>query len=103
MTENSGEEWEPWQDLSESTENEILENIAQNMVKRDLGLLSLMVLDSGGRLIDLWSALAMGLFFPYLEFLGLDRYTVFFRKYENRDRLIKRIEELNEEKKRKKS
>jgi len=99
MKNTSDKDWKHWEDLPEEKEDELIEKIARSSVKRNFGLLTHIILESIGPFPSFFATLGMGLFGPYLELLGIDTYTALFRKRDNLKRLIKRIEELEEEKK----
>ncbi len=95
-------EWNYWDDLPPDKEEELIDKIADFFVRKRLGMLALMALESGGTLTSLFADFWMGLYGPYLEFLEVDEYTALLRKKGNTEKLIKRIEELQEKKKQKK-
>jgi len=95
MTEN----FNYWEDLPLEKEEELIDNIADFFVRKRLGLFAIMTLESGGTLTRLFADFWMGLYGPYIEFLGADRYTALLRKKGNTDKIIARIEELEEKKK----
>jgi hypothetical protein len=61
-----------------------------------------MVLESGGSLTTLFAEFWMGLYGPYFDFFGVDKYVALLRKRKNVERLIAKLEEDEEERKKKK-
>ncbi|MBN2334769.1 hypothetical protein JXL21_04365 [Candidatus Bathyarchaeota archaeon] len=94
MTEEK--EWQYWEDLPENKEKMVLEQMARFFVNNDLGLLAQILLESGEPVTNVFSTLGIGLFGPFLDFLGVDKYFAFFRKKGNARTLIERIEELDD-------
>jgi len=94
--------WSLWEDLPPEEEDELIEKIAQTIVKRRLGLMAQMILEGMGPLSRIGAELGMNIMGPYLEFFGVEKVTALFRNRENVKRLIDRIEELEEEHKSKK-
>jgi len=92
--------WEHWEDLPEGMEKEMLEKMARFFVDNNLGLMAQIFLESGEPVTKVFATIGMGIFGPYLEFLGADTYTSYFRKEGNARRLLDRIEELEQERKR---
>lgn len=90
-------EWKQWEDLPPEEEDALIEKIAQFFVKRRMGLLAQMTLESGGSLTRMFAEFWMGLYGPYLDFVGVDRHMALLRKRKNIEKLISRIEELREE------
>ncbi len=95
-------EWNYWDDLPPEKEEELIDKIADFFVRKRLGLFALMALESGGTLTRMFAEFWMGLYGPYIEFLGADEVTALLRKRGNTDKLIARIEELEEKIKKKK-
>jgi len=92
---NSKEEpWQYWDDLPKQEEDRLIEEMARFFVKRRLGLLAQMFLESVSPISRIGSELGLGLFGPYLEFFGAAKIAAVFRKRRNVERLINRIEEL---------
>lgn len=89
-------EWNYWEDLPPEKEKELIDKIADFFVRKRLGMFALMALESGGNLTSMFADFWMGLYGPYLEFLGADKYTALLRKKGNTEKLIARIEELEE-------
>jgi hypothetical protein len=89
-------EWEPWEDLPPDKENEIIEQIAQFCVKNRIGIIGQMVFETISPVSKMFSEIAMNLYWPFLGFLGIDKLTAIFRKKQNIQRIINRIEELEE-------
>ena len=94
-------EWEPWEDLPPDKENEIIEQIAQFCVKHKIGIMGQMVFETVSPVSKMFSEIAMNLYWPFLGYLGIDKITAIFRKKQNLQRIIDRIEELEEEMERK--
>jgi len=95
---NSGNEaWQYWEDLPKEEEDELIEKMAQFIVKHRMGLLGQMFLESISPISRMGSEIGLALFGPYFEFFGAAKSAAIFRKRRNIDRLIKRIEELEEE------
>jgi hypothetical protein len=95
--------WQHWEDLPKEKEDELIEKIAGFIVKNNFGLIAQMLFETGGSLSSMFATLGMGLFGPYLEFFNADVYGALFRKKENLDLLMRRIEELEDEQELKKS
>jgi hypothetical protein len=89
--------WEHWEDLPEDMEKDMLERMARFFVGNNLGLMAQILLESGEPLTKVFATIGMGIFGPYLEFLGADAYTSYFRKEGNARKLLDRIEELEYE------
>lgn len=96
MAEEEKRHWKHWEDLPEEMDDKLLENMAQFFMKRNLGLVAQMALDSAEGFTRMFATLGMGLFGPFLEFFGADTYTAFFRKEGNARRLLERVEELED-------
>ena len=94
--------WNQWDDLSAQEEAEIIEQMAQQIIKRKMGLMTQITLETLGPLTWIGAELGMTILGPYLEFFGVDKATAIFRNRKNLKRLIDRIEELEEEKRGKK-
>jgi hypothetical protein len=93
--------WELWDDLPPEEEDELIEKLAQNIVKRKMGLMAQLTLETISPISKLGADLGMTLLGPYLEFFGVEKVTALFRKRENMNRLLERIDELEMEKSRK--
>jgi len=91
--------WEHCEDLPEDMEKEMMENMSTFFVRKDLGLLAQIILESAEPLVKMFATLGMGMFGPYLEFLEIDTYVSFFRKEGNTRVLLDRIEELEHQRK----
>lgn len=89
--------WEQWEDLPTEKEEEIIEKIATTLVKKRVGLIGKILLESGGTLTSLFAEFYMGLYGPYFDFLEVDEYVALLRRKENIPKLIRRIEEKEEE------
>lgn len=91
----------PSLELSEEKESEIIEKLARAISKWDMETPAYILLYSFrpiSTVVSYTTILPAALF---LEFFGIDgyKYTAFFSKKENLQRLLKRIEELEDEKK----
>jgi len=93
-------EWQHWEDLSPEREEELIEKLANAFVKRGLGLMGRMLLESGGPLTSMFAEFYMGIYGPFFDFLEVDEYVALLRNKRNLKRLLKRIEELDKEKER---
>jgi hypothetical protein len=94
--------WNYWDDLPPEEEDELIEKMAQHIVKRKLGLIAQITLETLSPITRLGAELGMTILGPYLEFFGVEKVTALFRRRENLKRLMDRIEELEEEQKGKK-
>ncbi len=92
--------WNLWDDLPPDEEDELIEKLAQNIVKRKMGLMAQLTLETISPISKLGADLGMTLLGPYLEFFGVEKVTALFRKRENLTRLLDRIDELEFEKSR---
>ena len=92
--------WQQWQDLPPEREEEIINKLAQTFVKRGLGLMGRMLLESGGPLTSMFAEFYMGIYGPFFDFLEVDEYVALLRNKRNLKKLVKLIEELEEEKER---
>lgn len=93
--------WNLWDDLPPEEEDELIEKLAQNIIKRRMGLMAQLTLETISPISKLGADLGMTLLGPYLEFFGVEKVTALFRKRENLTRLMDRIDELEMEKSRK--
>lgn len=93
--------WNWWEDLTPEEEDELIEKLAQDIVKRKMGLMAQLTLETISPISKMGADLGMTLLGPYLEFFGVDKVTALFRKRENLTRLLDRIDELEVEKSRK--
>ncbi len=94
--------WDYWDDLPPEEEDELIEKMAQHIVKRKMGLMAQITLETLSPLTWLGAELGMTILGPYLEFFGVGKVTALFRNRDNLRRLMDRIEELEEEQKGKK-
>ena len=94
--------WNLWDDLSPEEEDELIEKMARHIVKRKLGLMAQITLETMGPLTWIGAELGMTILGPYLEFFGVEKVTALFRNRKNLKRLMDRIEELEEEQRGKK-
>jgi len=94
-------EWQHWEDLPPEKEEEIIDRLARAFVKRGLGLMGRMLLESGGPLTSMFAEFYMGIYGPFFDFLEVDEYVALLRNKRNLKKLVKRIEELEEEKEKK--
>ena len=92
-------EWNYWDDLPPEKEEELIDKIADFFVRKRLGLFALMALESGGTLTSMFADFWLWLYGPYLEFLVMDEVSALLRKKGNSEKLIARIEELEDKKK----
>ena len=95
------DDWQHWQDLPDEMEQQLTDRMAKFFVGNDLSLIAELFLESTEPVSKIFATMSMGLFGPYLEFLGLDRLFAFFRKQGNTKRLIEKIDELEDIKKEK--
>ena len=102
MAEPSGRRWQHWEDLPPEMEEELINKIANFVVKHKLTLLAEMVLTSIGPFTSMFAELGMGMFGPFLEFFGVDVYAALFRRKENLKRLMDLIDRLEDEERAKK-
>lgn len=93
---DSEKEWQHWDDLPDKKEKALLENFANFFVDRDLQLLAQILFETGEPFTRVFSTLGLGLFGPFLEFFKADEHMAFFRKEGNMRELIKRIDELDD-------
>ncbi len=94
--------WDYWDDLPPEEQDELIEKMAQHIVKRKMGLMAQITLETLSPLAWLGAELGLTILGPYLEFFGVDKVTALFRNRENLRRLMNRIEELEKEQKGKK-
>ena len=90
--------WELWDDLPPEEEDKLIERLAQHIVSRNLGLMAQLTLETISPISKLGADLGMTLLGPYLEFFGVEKVTALFRRRENLNRLLTRIDELELEK-----
>ncbi len=90
-------EWKQWEDLPPEKEEELIDELAQMLVKNRIGLLGKILLESGGTLTSLFAEFYMGLYGPYFDFLEVDEYVALLRRKENIPRLLEKIEEKEAE------
>ena len=95
-------EWQHWEDLPPEKEEEIIDRLARAFVKRGLGLMGRMLLESGGPLTSMFAEFYMGIYGPFFDFLEVDEYVALLRNKRNLKKLVKRIEELETEKEKEK-
>jgi predicted house-cleaning noncanonical NTP pyrophosphatase (MazG superfamily) len=93
--------WQHWDDLPDEKEKKMLEDMAQFIVNKDLQLLAQILFESGEPFTRVFSTLGLGLFGPFLEFFNADTYMAFLRKEGNMRELIDRIDELDDNKRKK--
>lgn len=91
-------DWEQWEDLPPDKEEQLIEELAKKIINHKAGLIAEIILDSGGPLTRMFAEFWLGLYGPYLDFIGVDRYLALFRKRGNIEKLKKRINELDKEK-----
>lgn len=90
-------EWKQWEDLPPEEEEELIERLARYLVDHRMDLLAQMILGSGGPLTSMFAEFWMGLYGPYFDFFGVDKYVALLRKRKNVERLLARIEEIEKE------
>ena len=95
-------EWHQWQDLPPEREEELINELAEALVKRRLGLMGRMLLESGGSLTSMFAEFYMGLYGPFFDFFEIDQYVALLRNKRNVKRLVERIDELEEEREKEK-
>jgi hypothetical protein len=88
--------------LPPEEEDELIEKMAQHIVKRKMGLMAQITLETLSPLTWLGAELGMTILGPYLEFFGVGKVTALFRNRDNLRRLMDRIDELEVEQKNKK-
>lgn len=86
--------WRQWEDLPSDEEGILIERIAQLSIKHKIDLITEMTLESISPIAPLTANLGMNILGPYLEFFGVDKVTALFRKRENLNKLLDRIDEL---------
>ena len=91
------DEWKQWEDLPLEKEEELIDKLAQLLVKNRIGLLGKILLESGGTLTSLFAEFYMGIYGPYFDFLEVDEYVALLRRKENIPKLLSRIEEKETE------
>jgi len=96
-------DWQQWQDLSPEEEEKLIDKLANAFVKRGLGLMGRMLLEGGGPLTSMFAEFYMGIYGPFFDFLEVDRYVALLRNKRNLKRLVKRIEELEDEQEKRKA
>lgn len=97
--------WRQWEDLPPEQEEEFIDRTARTLIKHRMGLPVQLLLESGGPLTSLFANFWLGLYGPYLDFLGLDKHMAILRKRSNIEKILDRIDTLQtkieiEEKKR---
>ena len=90
-------DWKQWEDLNPEDEARLIEKLAWFFVRRNLGFLAKMTLESGGTLTSLFAEFYMGIYGPYFDFLGVDRYVALLRKKKNSVRVVERIEAIEKD------
>ena len=93
-------DWQYWEDLPPEKEDELIEKMARFIVDHNLGTIAEIVLGTVEPIGRMGAQLGLTLFGPYFEFFNAATYTAVFRKRGNIKRLLKRIEELQDEKER---
>ena len=92
-----GTDWKQWEDLSPEEEEKLIAKLARIFVSRNLGTIAKMTLESGGPITSLFAEFYMGIYGPYFDFLGIDRYVALLRKKKNSVKLVEMINELERE------
>lgn len=95
-------EWSQWEDLPPEEEEKLIQAMAKYLIDHKLDTMFLMVIQSGGPLTTMFSEFWMGLYGPYLDFFGVDKYMALMRKRKNVEKLINMLEKVQDEKKEKK-
>ena len=101
MENATNNKWHYWEDIPSDKEEELLEKIAKYICQKNVGFLSLMVLESFGPVSNVFAELGIGMFGPFLEVFRVDMLVALFRKKENYKRLIDKIDKYEEKKKKK--
>lgn len=89
--------WRQWEDLPPEQEEEFIDNTARTLIKHRVGLPVQLLLESGGPLTSLFAKFWLGLYGPYLDFLGLDKYMAILRKRSNIEKILDKIDTLQTE------
>lgn len=89
--------WNQWDDLPPEEESMLIEKYANYFVDKGMGTIVQMVLESGGPITKMFAEFYMGLYGPYFDVLGIDRLVALLRRNENIEKLINRIEVLENE------
>ena len=95
----SSEEWMWWQDVPEERAEEIIEKMAQYVMKHKLEEVIHFILMSASPLSRLGSEVGLAIFGPYMDYLGTAEYMAVYRKEGNMQRLLQRIDELKKKEK----
>lgn len=93
------EGWRQWEDLPPDEENRMIDEVVKTLVKRKLDTLVLMALESGGPITNIFAELWMGLYGPYFDFLGVDKYVALLRRRSSVEKLITKLNEAEKERK----
>jgi hypothetical protein len=83
--------WQQWEDLPPEQEEKLIDTTARTLMKHRAGLLGQLLLESGGPITCLFAKFWLGLYGPYLDFVGLDKYMALLRKRSNIEKLLDRI------------
>ena len=86
--------WRQWEDLPPEQEEELIDRTARTLIKHRAGLPAQLLLESGGPLTSLFAKFWLGLYGPYLDFLGLDKHMAILRKRINIEKILDRIDTL---------
>jgi len=89
--------WRQWEDLPPEQEEELIDQTARTLIKHRMGLPVQLLLESGGPLTSLFAKFWLGLYGPYLDFLGLDKHMAILRKRSNIENILDRIDTLQTE------
>ncbi|GAG75875.1 unnamed protein product, partial [marine sediment metagenome] len=89
--------WRQWEDLPPEQEEEFIDNTARTLIKHRVGLPVQLLLESGGPLTSLFAKFWLGLYGPYLDFLGLDKHMAILRKRSNIEKILDKIDTLQAE------
>lgn len=86
--------WRQWEDLPPEQEEEIIDHTARTLIKHRAGLPAQLLLEGGGPITSLFAKFWLGLYGPYLDFVGLDKHMALLRKRSNIEKLLDRIDKL---------
>ena len=89
--------WRQWEDLPPEQEEALIDRTARTLIKHRAGLPAQLLLESGGNLTSLFAKFYLGLYGPYLDFVGLDKHMALLRKRSNIEKLLNRIDTLQTE------
>ncbi|MBU1067628.1 hypothetical protein KKE60_07555 [Patescibacteria group bacterium] len=90
--------WRQWEDLPPEQEEELIDQTARTLIQHRAGLPVQLLLESGGPLTSLFAKFWLGLYGPYLDFIGLDKHMAILRKRSNIEKILDRIDKLQTKK-----